>query len=187
MRASVRSLLLLLLVLSIIVDAAQLRSQKQRLPKTKKKPALFSNFLQSRFPFLRGAKPSRQVQLVNPKKVVKTRQVSMPPPPPSPPSKTPLLFRFLKMAAGKKKPSKATKKAPKAVQRPRQVPQLTPHVTHSSAKVPSFPAFQIQHEAFEDLRFDRQVGNFKPSPKDKIYLDQLIGNYYLINVNVRPN
>ena len=91
------------------------------------------------------------------------------------------------MAAGKKKPSKATKKPPKAVQRPRKVPQLTPHVTHSSAKVPSFPAFQIQHEAFEDLRFDRQVGNFKPSPKDKIYLDQLIGNYYSINVNVRPN
>ena len=110
MRASVRSLLLLLLVLSIIVDAAQLRSQKQRLPKTKKKPALFSNFLQSRFPFLRGAKPARQVQLVNPKKVVKTRQVSPPPAPPSPPSKTPLLFRFLKMA-NKKRPSKATKVA----------------------------------------------------------------------------
>ena len=69
-------------------------------------------------------------------------------------------------------------KAPKAFQRPKQVPQLTPHTSHS-AKIPSSAPFQLQNEvAFEDLRFDRQVGNFKPSPKDKIYLDQLIGNYH---------
>ena len=91
LRASVRSLLLLLLFLSI-ADAVRHKRPK------KKKP-LFS--LLPNLPFLRAKRP---------RKVVKTRQVSPPPAPPSPPSKTPLLFRFLKMA-NKKRPSKATKVA----------------------------------------------------------------------------
>ena len=38
---------------------------------------------------------------------------------------------------------------------------------------------QPQSNTFQDLRFGRQVegGNFNPSPRDNIYLDQLIGQW----------
>ena len=159
MRATVRCLLLLLLFMAIV--NAQFRQQKRG--KTKKSP------LQSLLSFWRrGAKRGRQVSATRPK-VVKTRQVSHPPPPspPSPPSKTPVIFRLLKTMSQKKR-SKG--KRPKQVP---PVPQLTPSLPATVTQVP----FQVPPQAFEDLRFDRQVGNFKPSPKDKIYLDQLIGQW----------